>query len=281
MIFDHVLTRSVARSLGVLNIAVPVVATVFFVYFLAYHETPLDTLVSHFPLFLQLLQSNASTSTFAASSIPKATTTTPFGVAPHSSKTMTASSLRAQSRLDSFSNNEYSLHEADISNFALPPLINGLLKVAMFLDRRGYRITAAWISGYSSLVVLFQSLEQTLLGPIFSPLTTYRTLSWIVSAIHLWMASELVFYLYFWRRLAHMQHIDRVMQGPKTSRDRKELFQRCLETVSPREGARTWVETWFDTGRTAEPAKFEQVGRSNMMHWYVDTICLLRNVFTL
>ncbi|KAG0057051.1 hypothetical protein BGZ83_001898 [Gryganskiella cystojenkinii] len=61
--------------------------------------------------------------------------------------------------------------------------------------------------------------------------------------------------------------MDRVLQGPKTSRDRKELFVRCMETIPPGEGAKEWVETWFDTSRTAQPAKFEQVGRSNMMHW--------------
>ncbi|GJJ68916.1 hypothetical protein EMPS_01262 [Entomortierella parvispora] len=264
MIFDHVLTRGAARSLGVLAIAVPVVATFFFVYLLAYRETPLDTLVNNFPLFLQLLQSNISIPTSAAFSIPTATTTKLLDVAPHN--IMAASPLPAQSLLNTY-NDEHNLHESDISNFTLPPLVNGLLKVAMFLERRGYGVTATQIPGYSSLVVLFQSLERTLLGPIFYLLATRQTLSWIVSAIHLWMASELVFYVYFWRRLAHLQHVGGMMQGPKSSKDRKELFQRCMETVSPGEGARKWVETWFDTGRTAEPAKFDQVGRSNMMHW--------------
>ncbi|KAG0021927.1 hypothetical protein BGZ80_001411 [Entomortierella chlamydospora] len=67
--------------------------------------------------------------------------------------------------------------------------------------------------------------------------------------------------------LRQAQTVDRVASGPRSRQERRELFQRCLETVDKGEGAKRWAETWFDTGRTTQPAKFEQIGRSNMIEW--------------
>lgn len=78
---------------------------------------------------------------------------------------------------------------------------------------------------------------------------------------------ELLFYLHFCSRLGQAQVEDRVAKGPKNRQERKELFRKCMETVGKGARARKWAETWFDTGKSSQPVKFENIGRSNMMQW--------------
>ncbi|KAF9084881.1 hypothetical protein BGX23_010154 [Mortierella sp. AD031] len=135
------------------------------------------------------------------------------------------------------------------------------LSLANFLEGLGLRDPTQF-PGYRHLIAL-----QPYLAPIVAFIATHQTLAWVVSLLHLWMATEVLFYIHFWKRLARAQEVDRVVKGPKSPEERRELFERCMETVERGAGARKWVETWFDTGRTEQPGKCEQVARSNMMQW--------------
>ncbi|KAF8927918.1 hypothetical protein BGZ58_010025, partial [Dissophora ornata] len=175
---------------------------------------------------------------------------------------VTAASAAASSSLDDI---VPPFPETD--SFNLSPATSALLALATFLESHGYRDPVN-IPGYRYFIALepLRARLDPVLNPILAFISSHQTLAWIVSLFHIWMASELLFYIHFWTRLAHAQVVDRVPKGPKTKQERRELFQRCLETIDRGEGAKKWVETWFDTGRTAQPAKFEEIGRSNMMH---------------
>ncbi|CAO3571857.1 unnamed protein product [Mortierella alpina] len=270
MIVDHLVTRSAVRSVGLVLAAIVPLATGYFVYMLVYKETPLDTLLAQIPVVLQLLQSNST-----AASIPAHT----FLHAP-SPSTATAptpvNSVAAPSTPFALSSASASIRNNNIPHMAdshphspLSPAMSSLLALAAFLESRGYRDPVN-IPGYQYIIAPLVPLRhrlEPLLEPVLAFVASHKTLAWIVSLFHMWMAAEVLFYLHFWTRLGQAQEVDRVAKGPRNSQERRELFQRCLETIAKGDGAKKWVETWFDTGRTEAPAKFEQVGRSNMMIW--------------
>ncbi|KAG0244507.1 hypothetical protein BGX31_008942 [Mortierella sp. GBA43] len=80
------------------------------------------------------------------------------------------------------------------------------------------------------------------------------------------MAAELIFHIMYWKKLKRLQKIDRVVKGVGAKERRRELFQRCLETVEEGDGVKRWIEVWFDTGRKKR-ASFEDIGRLNMIQW--------------
>ncbi|KAG0004014.1 hypothetical protein BGZ65_001064 [Modicella reniformis] len=149
-------------------------------------------------------------------------------------------------------------------HMAMSPITNAFVAIFHYLDSHGYRDLPN-IPGYRYLVAL-QPLKRYV-DPFLNFVSSHRTLACIVTLLHLWMAAELIFYIMFWKKLARLQEIDRVVKGIKLKERRKELFQRCLETVNEGDGVKRWVEVWFDTGRTKQRARFEEIGRLNMIHW--------------
>ncbi|KAF9913236.1 hypothetical protein BX616_010121 [Lobosporangium transversale] len=282
MIVDHLLTRSAVRSIGLLLAAIVPLATGYFLYVLAYKETPVDTLVHNVPVFFRILQSNTSTiaelPTIASNVLSQSSS--PSSLTAAAAATSMAASSRsfgvvsASAACSDSPNSEILaiLSEADKVHLS-PATINTLLALASFLESHGWWHHALTnVPGYhytiNALGPLRARVEPLLQHPIVaSYIASHQALAWVVSLFHIWLATEILFYIHFWTRLAQAQEIDRYGKGPKTRRERKELFQRCLETIAEGDGAKTWVETWFDTGRTARPAKFEEIGRSNMMQW--------------
>ncbi|KAF9172836.1 hypothetical protein BGX20_004755 [Mortierella sp. AD010] len=255
MIVDHLLTRSAVRSMALTFASIVPIATGYFLYSLAYKDTPVDTLINQIPILLRLLQSN----TTAHVSIPH-TTFTPAPISSPLNSVPTGSSPFTSS---SYSDYDLS-HISEKDSFDLSPAMSTILALATYLESQGLHDPVN-IPGYQYLSI-FQPLHTTL-EPVLSFITSRQTLAWIVSLFHIWMASELLFFIHFWTKLRQAQTVDRVASGPRSRQERRELFQRCLETVDKGEGAKRWAETWFDTGRTTQPAKFEQIGRSNMIEW--------------
>ncbi|KAI1318595.1 hypothetical protein EDD11_006286 [Mortierella claussenii] len=238
---------------------------------LAYKETPVDTLLHQIPILIHLLQSNTTAAVEAVSAsseggpsyIPNASHFTTAG--PMISMAAAGSSFMASAvpDIDSLHN----LSETD--RFKLSPAMSALLALATFLERRGYRDPTN-IPGYNYFWTVLHPIltkMEPVLQPVSHYLASYQTVAWMITVFHIWMATELLFYIHYWVRLAQAQLVDRVPKGPSSKYERRELFQRCLETIGEGAEAKRWVEIWFDTGRTAEPAKFEEIGRSNMMHW--------------
>ncbi|KAF9921211.1 hypothetical protein FBU30_008804 [Linnemannia zychae] len=271
MIVDHLVTRSAVRSLGLVCAAVVPLAASFLLYTFTYKETPLDTLVHHIPLVFQLLQSNDTHITISASTLAAATKGDASYFYSNPTAFAAASPAVFVSPFDS-------ILKPDLIASATTSMFNGLspskddpfahslslrmtLSIASFLERLGLR-DPTQLPGYHHLVAF-----KPYLAPIITFIATHQTLAWIVSLLNLWMIAEVLFYIHFWKRLARAQEIDRIVKGPKTAEERRELFERCMETVGTGADARKWVETWFDTGRTDQPAKSEEIARSNMMQW--------------
>ncbi|KAF8983592.1 hypothetical protein BGZ46_009938 [Entomortierella lignicola] len=251
MIVNHFVTRSAVRSIGLIFATIVPIAAAYFLYMLAYKETPVDTLSNQIPILFRLLQSNTTSyaTTSHTSSTPSAISS-PLNSVPIDSSLFTSSSF-----------SKYDLpHISEKDSLNLSPT---MLALATYLESQGLHDPVN-IPGYQYLRA-FQPLHSRL-EPILSLIVSHQTLAWIVSLFHIWMASELLFFVHFWTKLRQAQQVDRVATGPKTRQERRELFQRCLETVEKGEGTKRWVETWFDTGRTAQP-KFEEIGRSNMIEW--------------
>ncbi|KAF9571314.1 hypothetical protein EC968_000753 [Mortierella alpina] len=270
MIVDHLVTRSAVRSVGLVLAAIVPLATGYFVYMLVYNETPLDTVLAHLPVVLQLLQSNSTAASIPAHAFlntPSPSTAT--ASAPVNSVAAPSTPFALSSASASIHNNNIPPLTDSHPHSSLSPAMSSLLALAAFLERSGYRDPVN-IPGYQYLIAPLAPLRhrlEPLLEPVLAFVASHKTLAWIVSLFHMWMAAEVLFYLHFWTRLGQAQEVDRVAKGPRNSQERRELFQRCLETIAKGDGAKKWVETWFDTGRTEAPAKFEQVGRSNMMIW--------------
>ncbi|KAF9944495.1 hypothetical protein BGZ70_004592 [Mortierella alpina] len=147
----------------------------------------------------------------------------------------------------------------------MSPLVRGAIVVVQYLESKGLNHPQA-IPGYRHLVAL-QPFKERWLDPVLAFLSLHQTLAIILTGLHLWMAAELIFYILFWKKLARLQKVDRVVKGVGAKAKRQELFQRCLETVEEGEGVKRWIEVWFDTGRTKQPARFEDIGRVNMLRW--------------
>ncbi|KAF9130375.1 hypothetical protein BGW39_003124 [Mortierella sp. 14UC] len=272
MIVDHLVTRSAVRSLGLVCAAVVPLATSYLLYTFTYKETPLDTLIHHVPLVFHLLQSGNAT---------QITTATVTGAGAASYLYPTPATFAASTPVSSISSFDSMLglspdliasataamfgtgppSSSKDDTFALSMTMRMTLSLATFLEGLGLR-DPTQLPGYQHLITL-----QPYLAPIVAFIATHQTLAWVVSLLHLWIAAELLFYIHFWKRLARAQQVDRVVKGPRSPEERRELFERCMETVERGAGARKWVETWFDTGRTDRPARTEDIARSNMMQW--------------
>ncbi|KAF9427184.1 hypothetical protein BGZ76_002439 [Entomortierella beljakovae] len=252
MIVDHLLTRSAVRSLWFIFAAIVPLATSYLLYTVAYKESPVDTLIHQIPIILRLLQSNTTINNLA---FPH-TTSSIVAVSSPVNAHPVSTSIFSQS----FSDYQW-FHLTEKESFSLSP---AMLALASYLESQGLHDPVN-IPGYQYLKVL-QPLRAKL-QPVLSFISSHKALAWIVSLLNLWMATEILFYIHFWSKLRQAQLIDRVSKGPRTNQDRKELFQRCLETVDKGEGAKRWTETWFDTGRSAQPTKIEEIGRSNMLQW--------------
>ncbi|KAF9908177.1 hypothetical protein EC991_010198 [Linnemannia zychae] len=276
MIVDHLVTRSAVRSLGLVCAAVVPLVTSYVLYTFAYKETPLDTLIHHAPLVLHLLQSGNTTQTTTVTNVEAGAasylyptpatfaTATPAASISFDSMLSLSPDLIASATAAMFGTGPSSSSSKDVSGgdpFALSMTMRMTLSVATFLEGLGLR-DPTQLPGYQHLITL-----QPYLAPILAFIATHQTLAWVVSLLHLWMAAELLFYIHFWKRLARAQEVDRVVKGPRSPEERRELFERCMETVERGAGARKWVETWFDTGRTDRPARAEDIARSNMMQW--------------
>lgn len=237
MIVDHLLTRTGVRSLGLLLAGIVPLAGSYVLYSVAYKETPVDTVINQIPALLQLLQSNiTSAAHFRLSLSPIPSDTNSSVIAASSNASMPHST-------------------------ALSPIAATLFAIVQYVDSHGYR-NPANIPGYQYL----QPYKKTI-DPFLAFISSHRTLAWIVTLFHLWMLAELLFYISFWKKLSRLQEVDRVVKGVGARSKRSELFQRCLETVEEGDGVKRWIEIWFDTGRTKQPAKFEDIGRENMIHW--------------
>ncbi|KAF9413751.1 hypothetical protein BGZ94_000636 [Podila epigama] len=269
MIVDHVLTRSAIRSVGLLCAAIVPLASLHFLYILAYKESALDTVMNELPQLLHILQSNSSlihdhVHTYSDTLTPRAIIDT--AAAPAYVKSCSPTPSSSSTMLSQPSPLDFS-EPSQSSTF----LIRAAVGLTAFLDSRGYNLAAmmaepSTLPGYNYIFTLhpFKRLfVDTFLVFVFS----HQTLAWIILLVHAWMAAELVSYLHFWRKLSQAQTIDRVTKGPRSREERLELFQRCLETIEPGPGAEHWVKTWFDTGRASAPANFSEIGRSNMMQW--------------
>ncbi|KAF9378357.1 hypothetical protein CPB97_009611 [Podila verticillata] len=237
MIVDHLLTRTGVRSLGLLLAGIVPLAGSYVIYSVAYKETPVDTVINHIPALLQLLQSNTTSAAdfhLSSSAIPSDTNNTVIAASSN----------------------------ASISHPTAPsPIAATFLTIVQYIDSHGYR-NPANIPGYQYL----QPYKETI-DPFLAFISSHRTLAWIVTLFHLWMLAELLFYISFWKKLSRLQEVDRVVKGVGARSKRGELFQRCLETVEEGDGVKRWIEIWFDTGRTKQPAKFEDIRRENMIHW--------------
>ncbi|KAF9923077.1 hypothetical protein BGZ67_010107 [Mortierella alpina] len=274
MIVDHLVTRTGVRSLGLLITGIVPLASSYFCYMLAYRESPVDTLLSQLPLVLQLFQANASTLLLQGSFSE--------GTASHGRFMLENISIPGESSLDSSPSIHSSSHAtlayaaaatavpssptlATRPDAVMSPLIRGAIVLVQYLESKGLNHPQA-IPGYRHFVAL-QPLKERWLDPALAFLSLHQTLAIILTGLHLWMAAELVFYILFWKRLAHLQEVDRVVKGVGAKAKRQELFQRCLETVEEGDGVKRWIEVWFDTGRTNQPAQFEDIGRENMLRW--------------
>ncbi|KAG0316878.1 hypothetical protein BGZ97_006257 [Linnemannia gamsii] len=240
---------------------------------LAYNETPVDTLMNQLPFMLQLLQANnASSFAFAQSnnnisgdsllpSIPFDSAAVPATTAISSVAASVASAVGA---IAAPATTSTITTEQPISGSTLPVLSSSIVALVQFLDTHGYK-DIRQLPGYQYWIALQPLKEQ--LSPVLNFISSHQTLAWILTGLHLWMAAELVFYFMFWKKLARLQEVDRVVKGVGAKAKRRELFERCLETVDEGEGVKRWIEVWFDTGRTKQPAKFEDIGRANMVSW--------------
>ncbi|KAF9272608.1 hypothetical protein BGZ68_002266 [Mortierella alpina] len=240
---------------------------------LAYRESPVDTLLSQLPLVLQLFQANASTLLL---SLPLSEGTAAHGhfmldniSIPDESPVASSPSIHSASHATLV----YAAAAAAPSsptlaarpNAVMSPLVRGAIVLVRYLESKGLNHPQA-IPGYRHYVALLP-LKERWLDPAIAFLSLHQTLAIILTGLHLWMAAELVFYILFWKKLTRLQKVDRVVKGVGAKAKRQELFQRCLETVEEGEGVRRWIEVWFDTGRTKQPARFEDIGRVNMLRW--------------
>ncbi|KAG9061423.1 hypothetical protein KI688_007410 [Linnemannia hyalina] len=274
MIVDHLLTRTGVRSLGLVLAGVVPLASSYLIYILAYNETPVDTLINQLPFMLQLLRANSSSS-FSSSSIlfhnnnisPRDSLlpSIPFdSAAVPATTTISSVVAAAAATVVSATESSSTTTEQPIPGSNLPVLSSSIVALVQFLDTHGYK-DIHQLPGYQYWIAL-QPLKEHL-SPVLNFISSHQTLAWILTGLHLWMAAELVFYFMFWKKLARLQEVDRVVKGVGAKAKRRELFERCLETVEEGEGVKRWIEVWFDTGRTKQPAKFEDIGRANMVTW--------------
>jgi len=267
MIVDHLVTRSAVRSLGLVWAAVVPLATSYFVYTFTYKETPLDTLLNQIPLLLHLLQSNASSVETTAGRASATYLPATFIHTASATSISSFDSMLSPDRIVSAATAVFLGDTAKGNNSSDDPFtalsltMRMTLSVATFLEGLGLR-DPTQLPGYAYFMAL-----QPYLAPVIAFITTHQTLAWVISLLHLWMGAEVLFYVHFWKRLAKAQEVDRVVKGPRSPEERRELFERCMETIERGAGARKWVETWFDTGRTDQSAKCEQIARSNIMQW--------------
>lgn len=281
MIVDHLLTRTGVRSLGLVIAGVVPLASSYLFYILAYNETPVDTFINQLPFMLQLLQANSSSfSSFSMLSLNNNITSgdsllpsLPFDSAAVPATTAVSSVVAAAaativstiaSSSSAASTSSTATTEQPIPGSNLPVLSSSIVALVQFLDTHGYK-DIRQLPGYHYWIALQPLKEQ--LSPVLNFISSHKTLAWILTGLHLWMAAELVFYFMFWKKLARLQEVDRVVKGVGAKAKRRELFERCLETVDEGEGVKRWIEVWFDTGRTKQPAKFEDIGRANMVSW--------------
>ncbi|KAF9165580.1 hypothetical protein DFQ26_009775 [Actinomortierella ambigua] len=325
MIVDHPVTRGGVRTLGIAFGATVPIAAAYFLYMMAYKESPIDTLLLQIPHALKLFHANRNTSsittmpsavlesvTSLASAATTATTTNTATAATATAaaaaaKTALAASSGPVSMVDiwpssssaaaagaaaagvlantsptadyhhhnhhqhanygssSSSSSSSSTQPPPHSPYLVPALQSSLLYLVHFLEYQGIH-SVSDLPGYRYLVPLLP-IKTYIIDPLWAFFSAHVVLAWIVSLIHGWMAMELLFYFQFWRRLSQAQKVDRVVKGVGSRQGRQELFQRCMETVGSGDGCKRWVETWFDTGRTAQPARFEEIGRENMIQW--------------
>ncbi|KAF9917426.1 hypothetical protein BX616_001050 [Lobosporangium transversale] len=288
MIVDHLITRTGIRSLGLLIGAIVPMALSYFCYMLAYKESPFFILLDHLPLIIQLLNTDVSTlghndtglldllrpfhqhliseasiSNISPSAAATHPSTTPIASAVSSA--LSAAKLTLKDTADVAA--ESIVHDlpSKVAHSLPSPIVNVFIAVLKYLDRHGYRDPKN-IPGFQYLVALQPLMH--FLKPVLNFLSSHRTLTAIVTMLHLWMAAELVFYILFLKKLKRLQTVDNVIQGIKSKAEREEIFQRCLETVEDGDGAKKWVECWFDTSRK-KPARFEDIGRQNMVCWFV------------
>ncbi|KAF9134300.1 hypothetical protein BGW39_007468 [Mortierella sp. 14UC] len=275
MIVDHLLTRTGVRSLGLVLAGVVPLASWYLFYMLAYNETPVDTLVSHIPFMLHLLQSNTSSLSSVGldnnfgdnSPLPPII---PFDSAAAAAVSAPSSLLAtvATAVVNAIASPPAPTalqRMAGTTSTSSPVLSSSIVALVQFLDTHGYRDITR-LPGYQYWIAFGQPLKQHL-SPVLNFISSHQTLAWILTGLHLWMAAELVFYFMFWKKLARLQEVDRVVKGVGAKVKRRELFERCLETVEEGDGVKRWIEVWFDTGRTKQPAKFEDIGRANMVSW--------------
>ncbi|KAF9271578.1 hypothetical protein BGZ68_003343, partial [Mortierella alpina] len=194
MIVDHLVTRSAVRSVGLVLAAIVPLATGYFVYMLVYKETPLDTLLAQVPVVLLLLQSNSTAASIPAHvflntpSPSTATAPTPVNSVAAPSTPFTLSSASA-----SIHNNNIP-HMADSGHHhsSLSPAMSSLLALAAFLESRGYRDPVN-IPGYQYLIAPLAPLRhrlEPLLEPVLAFVASHKTLAWVVTLFHMWMAAE-------------------------------------------------------------------------------------------
>ncbi|KAG0041596.1 hypothetical protein BGZ83_001598 [Gryganskiella cystojenkinii] len=179
------------------------------------------------------------------------------------SSSLLASSQSIDSGINSYSNNNSSEIRRTTNPSSL--VVTYVLQLVHFLQSRGLK-NCETIPGCPT-VLSWKEPVLEFLQPVIRFVATHRALTFIMAVLHLWLAAEVVFCVMFWKKLARLQEVDRVVKGVGSKAKRTELFQRCLETVGHGEEVKRWIEVWFDTGRTSQPAKFEDIGRSNMIHW--------------
>jgi hypothetical protein len=253
MIVDHPLTRTGVRSLGIIIAGVVPLASSCLCYMLAYKESPFDTLLNEIPLVLHLLQANASMLPDSLTyGTPYLTRTDPLpgGSLASASAGASPSAALSAKTINTIAGPMFTPRQA------LSPFTRTLVTLFHYIDNRGYR---------DPYLLALQPLKQYL-DPVLAFISSHRILTCIVTLLHLWMAAELIFYIMYRKKLARLQKIDRVVQGIHQKERRRELFQRCLETVEEGDGVKRWIEVWFDTGRKPR-ASFEEIWRMNMIHW--------------
>jgi len=252
MIADHLVTRTGIRSLAwVVSGVVPLAAS-YLTYMLTYKESPLNTLMGQMVPLLELLQSNG---TWSSNNINNSTTAT-----------TTDAALLSNFIPGSLSSSSGSGGNSLPGSASSSLVVSYFLQLVHFLERQGYT-SCETIPGCELVCAAWQGPVQVYLRPVMGFVAKHQTLAWIMTGLHLWLAAEIVFYVLFWKKLARLQEVDRVVKGVGSKAKRTELFQRCLETVGEGEDVKRWIEVWFDTGRTSQPARFEDIGRSNMIHW--------------
>ncbi|KAF9365000.1 hypothetical protein BGX34_011759 [Mortierella sp. NVP85] len=252
MIVDHLLTRTGVRSLGIIIAGVVPLASSCLCYMLAYKESPFNTLLNEIPLVLHLLQANASMLPDSLTyGTPYLTRTDPLpgGSLTSASAGASPAALSAKA-INTIAGPMFTPRQT------LSPFTRTLVTLFHYIDNRGYR---------DPYLLALQPLKQYL-DPVLAFISSHRILTCIVTLLHLWMAAELIFYIMYRKKLARLQKIDRVVQGIHQKERRRELFQRCLETVEEGDGVKRWIEVWFDTGRKPR-ASFEEIWRMNMIHW--------------